>query len=80
MIWVVFLFYVLLDIWQVLSFLVLGQSAFNADAYVWTDPSIYVPIIMIVTLVFYGVLVWQLWKIQPERQIPFKKVWFSFLG
>ncbi len=80
LIWVIFLSYVLLDIWQVSSFLVLGQNAFNADAYIWTDPSIYLPIIMIVTLVFYGVLVWQLWKIQPEHQVTFKKAWFNFLG
>lgn len=78
--WVVFLPYVLLDFWQVMSFIVLGQNAFNADAYIWTDPSIYIPIVMIVTLAFYVVLVRQLWLIQPNDQLGWRKTWFRFLG
>jgi len=78
LIWVVFLPYVLLDFWQVASFVVLGQGAFDANAYIWTDPSIYIPIVMIVTLTFYGILVRQLWLIQPNYQLAWGKTWFSF--
>lgn len=80
LIWMVFLSYILLDFWQVMSFIILGQNAFNADAYIWTDPSIYIPIIMIVTLTFYVVLVRQLWLIQPNYQLKFQEIWFSFSG
>jgi glycosyl transferase family 87 len=69
----VFLLYALIDFWQILSFLVLGPDVVVPGPYILTDPSIYLPIIMIVTLVFYAMLVRRLWvsfapAIQPENQ------------
>jgi hypothetical protein len=72
--------YVLLDFWQVMSFIILGQYAFDANAYIWTDPSIYIPIVMIVTLAFYVILIGQLWLIQSNYQPGWGKTWFSFLN
>jgi hypothetical protein len=60
-VWAVFLPYALLDVWQVVSFVVLGPDIIAPGLYVWTDPSIYIPIVMIVILVFYALLVKRLW-------------------
>jgi len=57
LIWCVFLPYALTDFWQLLSFLILGENAMLPGPYFITDPSIYIPIVMIVILVFYAVLV-----------------------
>jgi hypothetical protein len=59
--WVVFLPYALLDFWQVASFVVLGPAIISPDLYIWTDPSIYLPLVMGVILVFYSLLVKHLW-------------------
>ncbi|MCL4297583.1 MAG: hypothetical protein KJ077_17720 [Anaerolineae bacterium] len=59
--WVVFLPYALLDFWQVASFVVLGPAIISPDLYIWTDPSIYIPLVMGVILIFYGLLVKHLW-------------------
>ena len=55
-IWAIFLPYALLDIWQVLSFIILGESVILPGFYIATDPAIYVPIIMFLTIIFYAVL------------------------
>jgi hypothetical protein len=61
-IWVLFLLYALLDTWQVLTFVALGPAILaEGGAYVWTDPSIYLPLVMVVILVFYALLVKRLW-------------------
>lgn len=67
-IWVVFLPYALLDLWQFLSFLVLGPSVVAPGGYVLTDPGIYVPFTMIVILAFYAVLIKRLWTTASAHQ------------
>ncbi|NLX11311.1 MAG: DUF2029 domain-containing protein [Chloroflexi bacterium] len=61
-VWIVFLPYALLDLWQMLSYLALGDAGLIDDAYVATDPSIYLPMIMFVILLFYGLLLRRLWQ------------------
>ena len=52
--------YALLDIWRLISYIVLGDSVLYEGSYVLTDPLIYVPWIMILLLVFYGLLLQRL--------------------
>lgn len=52
--WVFVAPYALLDIWRLVSYLALGDSVLYQGAYVLTDPLIYIPWIMIVLLIFYG--------------------------
>ena len=59
--WLIFLPYALLDIWQVASFVLFGQAIFAEGLYIWTDPSIYLPMVMLVILFFYALLVKRLW-------------------
>ncbi|MBN1284448.1 MAG: DUF2029 domain-containing protein [Anaerolineae bacterium] len=54
-VWVVFLSYALIDAVQILSFIVMGEGVLSGP-YVLTDLSIYIPVVMIVVLVFYGLL------------------------
>jgi len=54
--WVVFLPYALIDLWQLLSLVLFGMDVIAPGPYVLTDPSIYVPMVMIVILVFYAIL------------------------
>jgi hypothetical protein len=58
--WVFVAPYALLDIWRLVSYLALGDSVLYQDAYVLTDPLIYIPWIMIVLLIFYGLTLQQL--------------------
>ncbi len=60
--WAVFLPYALLDMWQVVTFVALGPAILADGLYVWTDPSIYLPLVMVVILVFYALLVKRLWS------------------
>lgn len=62
LVWGVFLAYALLDFWQLVSFLVFGMDIILPGLYVATDPSIYLPLTMIVILTFYGLLIGRLWK------------------
>jgi len=59
--WLVFLPYALLDAWQMISYLIFGESIFYNEAYLLTDPSIYVPLVMLVILVLYALLLKRLW-------------------
>jgi hypothetical protein len=59
--WIIFLPYALLDIWRLLSLIVFGPSILIPGPYILTDPNIYIPLVMIVTLAFYALLVWRLW-------------------
>jgi hypothetical protein len=59
--WAVFLPYALLDLWQVLSFAALGPAIFASGLYIWIDPSIYLPMVMLVIVTFYTLLVRRLW-------------------
>jgi hypothetical protein len=54
--WGVFLPYALIDAWQLLSLGVFGMDVIAPGPYVLTDPSIYIPMVMIVILVFYASL------------------------
>jgi hypothetical protein len=67
LVWLVFLPYVLIDVWQIGSYAILGDQVFTAGGdYIVTDYSIYVPIVMIVILVFYAILIKQLWSFSPK--------------
>jgi hypothetical protein len=66
-IWGVFLSYALVAIFQIAGFAILGMNAVDG-AYVLTDPSIYVPIIMIVILVFYAILIKRLWSMPAHHK------------
>jgi len=61
LIWVIFSVYALVDAWQIISYAAFGDAAIAPGPYVLTDPSIYVPLVMIVTVLFYAVLVRRLW-------------------
>lgn len=52
---IVFISYCLLDFWRLLSFAILGEDALSG-AYIITDPSAYVPMILFVLLAFYAIL------------------------
>ncbi|MBN1304250.1 MAG: DUF2029 domain-containing protein [Anaerolineales bacterium] len=52
--------YALLDMWRLLSYLIGGDKVLKG-AYVLTDPSAYIPMILIVILVFYALLLRKLW-------------------
>ena len=56
LLWLLFGPYALLDIWRLVSYMALGDSVLYEGAYVLTDPLIYIPWIMMVLLVFYGLL------------------------
>ena len=60
--WAVFLPYGLIDVVRLVSFAALGMDAIAPGLYVITDPSLYVPLMMIVILVFYAVLVTRIWR------------------
>jgi hypothetical protein len=63
--WLVFLPYALLDFWQLVSYGVIGDAVFTPSGYILTDPTIYVPLIMVVILIFYGMVLRQLWDALP---------------
>ena len=67
LLWVLFAPYALLDIWRLVSYLALGESVLYQDAYVLTDPLLYIPWIMIILLVFYAILLSKLnrFSMQP---------------
>lgn len=58
--WILFAPYALLDVWRLVSYIALGENVLYEEAYVLTDPLIYVPWIMILLLVFYGLLLQKL--------------------
>jgi hypothetical protein len=72
--WVLFAPYALLDIWRLVSYMVLGDSVLFEDSYVLTDPLIYVPWIMMILLAFYTLLLIRLNRlplsISDEAKIP----------
>jgi hypothetical protein len=55
--WVAFLPYALIDVWQVASLGLFGMDVIAPGPYVLTDPSIYVPMVMVLALSFYGLLI-----------------------
>ena len=61
--WIVFLPYALVDIIQLVSYLIGGESVLaRQGGYFLADPSIYLPLIMFIILVFYAMLIRRLWK------------------
>lgn len=67
--WGVFLPYALVDLWQLVSVAVFGMDVIAPGVYILTDPSIYVPLVMVVILVFYALLVRRLWDAAPGRRV-----------
>ncbi len=65
LVWAVFLPYALVDLWQVASFAIFGMDVVAPGPYILTDPSIYVPLVMIVILTFYALLIKRLWAATP---------------
>jgi len=64
--WAVFIPYVLVDLWQLISYVAFGAEIFIQDAYLASDYSIYLPVILIVLLTFYIALIARLWQRQPQ--------------
>ncbi len=64
--WVVFMPYVLIDLWQFITYAIVGSQVVDANGYILTDYSIYIPVVMIVILVFYGILVRRLWPVHGK--------------
>ncbi len=62
LLWLLFGPYALLDVWRLISYIALGDNVLYQGAYVLTDPLIYVPWIMMILLVFYGILIVRLNK------------------
>ena len=60
-IWIVFLPYALVDVIQVFTYGILGDAGTDPGPYILTDPSIYLPVIMITTVFFHALLVRRLW-------------------
>lgn len=56
LLWISFAPYALLDIWRLVSYIGFGDSILYEGAYVLTDPFIYIPWIMIISLVLYALL------------------------
>ncbi len=63
-----FLPYALVDLWQTVSFVMFGPDVVVPGPYLLTDPSIYIPLILIVILTFYAVLLRRLWAALPALQ------------
>ncbi|MCP4539971.1 MAG: DUF2029 domain-containing protein [Chloroflexi bacterium] len=68
LIWLVFLPYALIDLFQVsaLPFFLLGKPIILSGIYVLTDPSIYLPLVMIVILTFYALLIKRLLQVEKR--------------
>jgi hypothetical protein len=69
LVWVVFLPYALVDFWQLVSFAAFGMEVIAPGPYILTDPSVYVPLVMIVILMFYTLLVGRLWSSRKYHMI-----------
>ncbi|HQU36769.1 MAG TPA: hypothetical protein PLR65_09300, partial [Anaerolineales bacterium] len=64
--WALFLPYAILDVWRLASVLVLGYGVIYERVYILTDPILYVPWILVLIIVFYGLLVQKLWQTKSE--------------
>ncbi len=62
LLWIVFAPYAFLEIWRFINFIIFGYDILIDGAYVRTDPFIYIPWILVILLVFYGLIVQRLWK------------------
>lgn len=68
----IFIPYCLLDVWRFLSYLIWGMDVF-AGAYILTDPSAYLPMILFVLLVFYILLLLRLFARRDVQRGVFEK-------
>jgi hypothetical protein len=71
LLWIVFLPYILVDFWQIVSYAIFGDQVVTQSGYLLTDYSAYFPIVMLVILVFYTILLRSIWitpktKLQPN--------------
>jgi hypothetical protein len=62
-VWAAFLPYAMVDFWQVVSYALFGEDVVLPGFYFSLDPSIYLPMIMLVILAFYALLVVRLWTL-----------------
>jgi hypothetical protein len=60
--WVVFFPYVFIDFWRLCSYIIFGDAVLYEGSYVLSDPLIYIPVLMIILLVFYALLLERLWS------------------
>jgi hypothetical protein len=60
LLWLLFAPYAVLDVWRLVTYIALGDSILYEGSYILTDPLIYVPWIMMVLLLFYGLLLQKL--------------------
>jgi hypothetical protein len=60
-VWLVFVLYALVDFVQLWSYALIGDPVVEDGPYILTDISIYIPLIMIVTVTFYALSVARLW-------------------
>ncbi len=58
--WLLFAPYALLDVWRLVTYGALGDNILYEGSYILTDPLIYVPWIMMLLLLFYGLLLQKL--------------------
>jgi hypothetical protein len=72
--WVVFLPYALIDLWQLLSLGLFGMNVIAPGPYVLTDPSIYIPMVMVVIMTFYALLIHRVWEPTSALQTEGAKV------
>lgn len=75
LLWIIFAPYALLDIWRLVSYLGFGDRILYQGSYVLTDPLLYIPWIMMILLVFYGILLLKLNRlsVREETGIQFAK-------
>jgi hypothetical protein len=69
---VVFVPYCLLDFWRLLSFIILGEASLSG-AYIITDPSTYLPMILFVLLTFYALLLRRLFARAAASRLDYGK-------
>jgi hypothetical protein len=63
MVWGLFLVYALVDVIRLVSYAIGGDRVLQMDGeYILTDPSVYLPLALLVLLLFYAILVGRLWR------------------
>ncbi len=66
--WVFFITYAMLDIWQTLSYLLFGPDVLVEGIFIIIDPSIYFPITLFFLLAIYVKMVVRLWRHFPTEE------------
>jgi hypothetical protein len=63
--------YVTLDVWRLVSYLILGDAGLWQGSYILADPAIYVPLILLVLCALYATMIRELLKpviVSPRRE------------